>query len=154
MNAFHTHLLLNHFPVALSLVGYIIAFSGTFMGRRDVIKTGMLVLVAMGISSIVTWLSGYVAASDAQTEQWLPGSMVSEHASYATLSLWTSVIVASLAFVQWLGSVRSQAERNFFLKLVFVLGVLHIFLLGYTSFLGAKIRHQEIWNTTRTILSR
>ena len=140
----HIHLLLNHFPT----IGFSIAiglFIGAIVSRSDDLKKASLtVLVAVGILTFPTYLSGNAADQAIRNMPDVSKTLIATHEGAALISF---VLMEMTGAAAWLAlwqmrRVGSVSART--LGTVLLLSAITMGLVTRAANIGGEIRHSEI----------
>lgn len=144
MNSAHLHIVLNHFPLVITIITLLVA-AVAFITKQPVIKRlalGMMVLIAL--SSAAAFLSGRAA----EEEKFGPGSpamtQIERHEASASVT-WIVGLVAGAVGLGGLLMSRRVTDVPIPIMAVAVVALLvSAFFFMRTSNLGGQISHPEI----------
>jgi hypothetical protein len=143
MNAAHIHLLLNHVPVLGAVFGLLVLGYGYACGSRDVMKAGLGLLVIVGITGGLVYLTGEPAEELVEDLAGVSEAVLERHEAAA---LWATIGAGLVGLVALVGLVRWRAadlpRRYAGAVLALTLGLTG--LMGWTANLGGQVRHAEI----------
>lgn len=129
------HLLLNHFPVVLAVVGAVGALVGWLTRRRGPSHFGALSLALGGALTLLTYLTGWLGLAGAGTSPGIDPSTIAAHVAAARWGLLAGG-AAAVPAVAWL----RRGGRGW-LTATAVVGLLAAAALGWTAWEGGKIVH-------------
>jgi uncharacterized membrane protein len=139
----YTHLLINHFPVVLSISALAVSILALLLGRRGLWLTAMGALTAAGASIYPVFFTGN-KADHALNDPWYihPGT-IEAHDQFATIALWVILIAGAFAAYSWWRSLKRPADLipRWMRAGVFVGALAAAGIVAYTSFLGGQIIH-------------
>jgi uncharacterized membrane protein len=139
----YTHLLINHFPVVLSISALAVSILALLLGRRGLWLTAMGALTAAGASIYPVFFTGN-KADHALNDPWYihPGT-IEAHDQFATIALWVILIAGAFAAYSWWRSLKRPADLipGWMRAGVFVGALAAAGIVAYTSFLGGQIIH-------------
>jgi uncharacterized membrane protein YidH (DUF202 family) len=139
----YAHLLINHFPVVLSVSALAVAVLALLLGRRGLWLTAMGALTAAGISIYPVFLTGN-QADHALNDPWYihPGT-IDAHDKFATIALWVILVAGVFAAYAWWRSLKQPADLipGWMRAGVFVGALAAVIIVAYTAYLGGKIIH-------------
>jgi uncharacterized membrane protein len=144
MNAAHLHLVTTHLPVVGTVFGFCLLL-WSFVRRNEELKDiSLAVFVLAAIMAVPAYFSGRPADAFIKGTPGLLPALIERHAEVALLAfVGMSVLgVASLA-----GLIVFRSPRiypRWFLALALLLALAVVGLMGWTSNLGAQVRHAEI----------
>jgi len=140
----YAHLVINHFPVVLSISALAVIILALLLGRRGLWLTAMGALTAAGISIYPVFFTGK-QADHALNDPWYihPGT-IDAHDKFATITLWMVLVVGVFAAYSWWRSLKRPAELiPGWIRAGMVVGSLAtVGTVAYTAYLGGKIIHE------------
>src|SRR5216110_3087295 len=106
----YAHLVINHFPVVLSISGLAVTVLALLLGRRGLWLTAMGALTAAGAFVYPVFFTGN-QADHALNDPWYiqPGT-IDAHDNAATITLWVVLVVGVFAAYSWWRSLKRPAE--------------------------------------------
>jgi uncharacterized membrane protein len=141
----YAHLLINHFPVVLSVSALSVAILAYLLQRRGLWLTAMGALTAAGVFVYPVFLTG-AKADNALNDPWFvrPGA-INAHDDAALFALWVILIAGAFAAYCWWRSVKHPADviPVWMRAGVFVGALLSVTVVARTSYLGGKIVHDS-----------
>jgi uncharacterized membrane protein len=144
MNFVEIHLLLNHFPVIGSIIGFgllLISFFGKNDGLR---RASLIILAAVALVAIPTFASGKGAQLMLKDKPGISDAFVQRHEGAAMLTLWFVEATGALALAGlWQLHRRAQMPR-WNLLAVLVFSLLAVGLMARTGNTGGEISHPEV----------
>ena len=144
MNLAHVHLLVNHFPIIGSLIGFCLLL-GALLGRsQDLRRASLVVFLTMALLAIPTYLSGNAAQSAIKDLPGVSAALMEAHQDAALLAYAFLEITGAVAwFGLWQIRRTSRIGRGSLLALL-LLSFLTVGLMANAGNLGGLIRHPEI----------
>ena len=141
----YAHLLINHFPVVLSVSALGIAVLALILDRRGLWLTAMASLTIAGAFVYPVHLTG-VEADKALRNPWYvhPGAIAS-HEDAGTLAMYVILTVGVFAAYSWWRSLKRPAEAlPRWMRTGVVVGALAaVGVVTYAAYLGGKIIHES-----------
>ena len=144
MTWLYLHLIMNHFPIILTLLGT--AACGVGAGRRNQAAWtyGMVTIVLGGITAIPTWITGYQAHYVLENRLGFPEGTVEPHELLAEATMWIMLPMTALAAFAW-WRAREEPRRGpsppWVRPALLITAILGSILLSVTAFEGGKIGH-------------
>jgi uncharacterized membrane protein len=139
----YAHLLINHFPVVLSISALAVSILALLLGRRGLWLTAMGALTAAGAFVYPVFFTGG-RADHALNDPWYihPGT-IEAHDKFATIALWVILIAGAFAAYSWWRSLKRPADLipGWVRAGVFVGALAAAGIVAYTSYLGGQIIH-------------
>ena len=139
----YAHLLLNHFPVVLSIAALSVAILALLFNRRALWLTAMGALTAAGLFVYPVFLTGS-KAEDVLKDPWYvhPGA-IEAHDMAADWALWVILIAGAFAaYTWWLSLKRPTDAIPSWMRAGLLVGALAaVSIVARTAYLGGKIIH-------------
>lgn len=139
----YAHLLLNHFPVVLSIAALSVAILALLLNRRALWLTAMGALTAAGVFVYPVFLTGN-EADHALNDPWYvhPGA-IEAHDQAAGWALWVILIAGTFAAYTWWRSLKRPADAiPSWMRVGLLVGALAaVSIVARTAYLGGKIIH-------------
>jgi uncharacterized membrane protein len=137
------HLLINHFPVVLSVAALTVAVLALFLKRRALWLTAMGALTSAGLFIYPVFFTGN-QADHALNDPWYihPGT-IEAHDAAATWALWVILIAGAFGAYSWWRSLKRPAEviPTWMRAGVLVAALLAVSVVARTAYLGGEIVH-------------
>lgn len=146
-NAIHYHLLLNHFPVVLSVFGPMVFVYGLYRKNTEIIRVALLTFIASALISVPVYLSWKEAI---KTVSSIPGIDIHSlvlHESMATLTFWLILFLWMIS-VSFFYLTKKRPKRNYTLGYsgIFIFSLMVFLATVFTGYYGWNIRHTEIYS--------
>ncbi|MCX7737312.1 MAG: hypothetical protein N2319_11440 [Candidatus Kapabacteria bacterium] len=144
MNAAHLHLLLNHFPVILLIVGFVILIVGLIAKKKTLKITALVIFMCGSLITIPTYFSG--GNAEDIIEDISPESKVyiEKHEDQAKIFSITFYMLGILSFIGILGISKDQKYASWFTYLILIFSAISLYFAALTGNSGGEIRHTEI----------
>lgn len=153
MDLAHVHLLLNHFPVIGTIIGFGLFVLGLAGKSNDLKRAGLIVFLAISLVTIATYMSGN-GAEEAICQAAQPEDPCADKAvSKALIQHHESAALVAFAFMELTGALSWLALWQFRrlarvpranLAAVLVFSGATLLLMANAANLGGDIRHPEI----------
>jgi uncharacterized membrane protein len=95
------HVLINHFPVILTIVGTAVALLALIVRKRGTWLYATATLFLAGLSVVPTFLSGDPAAEQLRDSWYVTREAIREHDASAGWTLWGLIIMGLIAAYAW-----------------------------------------------------
>lgn len=144
MNAVHFHLMLNHFPIVLSILGFLILSTGLILCNRHIKGVALAVLLLGALFSFMTSQSGERAEGIVKNIPGIEKQMIHEHEEKAEpfSALFYALGLISLISLWSLVKQKKYSKHLSILSLALCIPVIVLgFVVGLS---GGEIRHTEI----------
>ena len=139
----YSHLLINHFPVVLSVVALAAAILAVLIRRRGIWQAAMAALAAAGLFIFPVHFTGD-KADEALNDPWYikPG-VIDAHDNAAGIAMWIILIAGAFAAYCWWRSLKRPQEilPGWMRAGVLVGALAAVISVTYTAYLGGKIIH-------------
>jgi uncharacterized membrane protein len=147
MNYAHIHLFLNHIPVVGIPIALMFTIFALIKSNKSLQRFSQFVLLGLAICVLPVYLTGEPAEEVVENLQGISSQLIEDHEEAATLSLILTLMIGGIAVVGlWFGNDEKKARL--ISLLIILISFLSILALGYTAFLGGKIRHTEFQQKT------
>ncbi len=140
----YMHLLINHFPVVLSISALAVTVLALILGRRGLWLTAMGALTAAGAVVYPVFFTGGKADDDLNDPWYIHPETIDKHDNFATITMWVILVVGAFAAYAWWRSLKRPADLiPGWMRAGIVLGSLAATgTVTYTAYLGGKIIHE------------
>jgi len=140
----YVHLLLNHFPVVLSVSALVVSLLALLLRRRGLWLTAMAALTAAGAFIYPVHFTGDKADHALNDPWYIKPGMIEAHDNAAGIALAVILIVGVFAAYSWWRSLTRPADLiPGWMRAGIVVGALAaVGTVAYTAFLGGKIIHE------------
>ena len=101
MDAAYLHLLVNHFPIVLAIVGAAAAVLGLFVQRRAVWLYAAASLTLAGVSVYPVMLTGHRAEEIVEKRWYASRPAIREHEEAAELATWVTLAAGVVSALCW-----------------------------------------------------
>jgi uncharacterized membrane protein len=140
----YVHLLLNHFPVVMSVAGLTVALLALLLNRRVLWLTAMAALTIAGAFIYPVFFTGS-KAGQALNDPWYirPGAMEA-HDKAADWALWLILIAGTFAAYSWWRSLKRPVEAipGWMRTGIVIAALAAVSVVARTAYLGGKIIHE------------
>jgi uncharacterized membrane protein len=144
MNFAHIHLLLNHFPVIGSIIGFGLFLISLF-GKNDDLRRGSLIIfAAMALVAIPAFASGKGAQLMLKEKPGISDAFVERHEGAAMLALWFLEATGALALAGLWQFHRRARMARWNVSAVLIFSLLAVGLMVRTGNTGGEISHAEV----------
>jgi uncharacterized membrane protein len=139
----YVHLLINHFPVVLSVAALAVAVLALILNRRGLWLTTMGTLTAAGVVVYPVFFSGNQADHALRDPWYIHAGTIDAHDAAALWALWVILIAGAFAAYSWWRSLTRPAETiPVWIRAGVVVGaLLAASVVARTAYLGGEIIH-------------
>ncbi len=141
----YAHLVINHFPVVLSVAGLAVALLALVFNRRGLWQTAMGALTGAGLFVFPVHFTGDQADEALHDPWYIRHGAIDAHDNAATIAMYVILIIGAFAAYSWWRSVKRPAESlpRWVRSAVVVGGLLATGTVTYAAYLGGKIIHES-----------
>lgn len=107
MDAAYLHILLNHFPIILSLLGLAAAVASFVWRRRAVWLYAVATLTLAGLTAYPVVLTGHAAEKSMEDMNYVQREAIHDHEEAADLSMWVLLATGAVSAYAWWRALRA-----------------------------------------------
>lgn len=152
MNDAHLHLLSNHFPIIIPIIGLLVMIFGLFLRSDPVKRTAYGIFVLGALLTIPAFYTGEGAEEVVETIQGIDEAFIEEHEEKAETFAWLAYLLGGIALI----GLWSNWTKKSFSPTISIITILYSLVVLYfaqqTGTTGGEIRHTEI-RSEATMLS-
>lgn len=140
----HLHLMVNHFPIVLTLTGLVVALAALVARRRVLWVYALATLTAAGLFAIPAFLSGSQAGDVVERRPGVSEAAVDAHEEAAEAALWVVLAMGAVSAFAWWRLTRRDAPvlpAPALRALVLAAALAGGGTVGYAALLGGRISH-------------
>jgi uncharacterized membrane protein len=140
----YVHLLINHFPVVLSVVALIAALGAVITNRRGLWLNAMAMLTAAGLVVYPVHFTGDEADHALHNPWYIKEGVIDAHDSAAGIATWIIIVAGIVAAYAWWRALKRRDEIiPGWIRTGVLVGALAGFgSVAYAAYLGGKIIHE------------
>jgi uncharacterized membrane protein len=140
----YAHLIINHFPVVLSVSALAVTILALLVGRRGLWLTAMGALTAAGLFVYPVHFTGDKAQHALRDPWFVHAGAIEAHDNAAGIAMVVILIVGAFAAYSWWRSLKSPGELipGWMRAGVLVGSLGAVGTVTYTAYLGGKIIHE------------
>jgi uncharacterized membrane protein len=141
----YAHLLLNHFPVVLSVSGLVVALLALVMNRRGLWQGAMAALTVAGLFVFPVHLTGDKADQAMRDPWYVSRGAIEAHDNAASIAMYVILIVGAFAAYSWWRSLKRPGEvmPSWIRSGILIGGLLATGTVTYAAYLGGRIIHDS-----------
>ena len=143
MNPAHFHLMINHFPVIGLVIGAAVLCAAMLRRSEELARVGAILLIFVALITIPVYLTGEPAE---EIVEHLPGAsedLLHAHEDVAIYAMILIEIIGAAALIGLVAFRNKSALPQWFAPGLFVLSLVAVVLVGWTSYVGGQIMHPE-----------
>lgn len=139
----YSHLLINHFPVVLSVVALGAAILALLLRRRGIWQAAMGALVIAGLFVYPVHFTGDKADEALRDPWYIRPGVIDAHDNAAGIAMWVILLAGAFAAYSWWRSLkRPQEPLPVWVRAGVVVGAIAaVGTVTYTAYLGGRIIH-------------
>lgn len=139
----YIHLLINHFPVVLSVAALSVAILALILNKRGLWLAAMAALTAAGLFIYPVHFSGNEADHALKDPWYIQPGTIEAHDKAAGFAMWVILIVGAFAAYCWWKSLKRPADLiPAWMRAGILVGALAaVSIVARTAYLGGKIIH-------------
>jgi uncharacterized membrane protein len=140
----YAHLVINHFPVVLSVSALAVAILALLLRRRGLWLTAMGALAVSGAFIYPVHFSGKKADQTLNDPWYIHPGVIEAHKQAADWAMWVILIAGAFAAYSWWRSLKRPDEGipGWMRGGVIVGALLAVAVVARTAYLGGKIIHE------------
>jgi|SRR3954468_12350526 uncharacterized membrane protein len=140
----YAHLIINHFPVVLSVSALAVTVLALLLRRRGLWLTAMGALTAAGLFVYPVHFTGDKAGQALQDRWFVHARAIEAHDDAAGIAMVVILIAGAFAAYSWWRSLKRPGERiPAWMRAGVLVGALgSVGTVTYTAYLGGKIIHE------------
>ena len=145
-NAAHLHLLVNHFPIFLPLLGLIILIVGIAFKSEIVKRVSLAMFIFSGIFAFIAFSTGE-GAEEIVEELKRSHDLIHEHEEAAETFTWLSYILALFSIIAFWFNWKKHPFKDLSMYIALLISVIVIYFSYPTGQTGGEITHPEVSNS-------
>jgi uncharacterized membrane protein len=147
MNGAHWHLIVNHFPIILPVVGAIVMSVGLIL-KSDIIKrTAFVIFIFSAFATIAAMSTGESAENVIENIAEIDKNYIESHEEKAEIFALLSYILGSVSLLGIWANFKTKKISTIITIATLLLSIVVLFFAKETGTTGGEIRHTEIRNS-------
>lgn len=144
MNPLHIHLLINHLPIAGTLLGIFVLILALWRRSEQTEFIAYFLFTISSLGAVITYLTGEGAEEAVEHLQGFSKTVIENHEDFALYPLLALILlgivsVAGMIFIQKKSGLARKMP-----SILLVLSLISFILIAWTGYLGGQIRHTEL----------
>ncbi|MCX6148354.1 MAG: hypothetical protein NTW25_14055 [Candidatus Kapabacteria bacterium] len=144
MNGAHIHMVLNHFPIIGTIIGFLVLVAGFFLKSSTIKRVGLGILIFTSIVGIPAFLSGDKAEDVIENIAGVNKHLIHEHEEIAEKFIWFIVLIGISSLVTLYLDLKEKTINIKLYYVVLALTFVSILISKNVGTTGGEIRHSEI----------
>ena len=146
MDAAYLHIVVNHFPIILCVVGTVAALLGLAFQRRGLWVYAAASITLAGLLIYPVSLTGHRAEDIVEKRWYASKEAIHEHEEAGELAVWVTLAAGAIAGYAWFRAARPRHREDRFPSglgtLLALAGLVATGTLGYTAWQSGFIVHK------------
>lgn len=138
------HLLVNHLPVVLPIVGTVLLAAGLLVRSAPVREAALWTLLMAGLFSVPAYYSGGWAETEMKNFPGVTRATMHEHEEAAEVAWIAGMVLGAAGLALLVLLRRGKRIAGYVWALVILVGIATSVLMARAAHLGGMIRHEEI----------
>jgi len=144
MNDAHLHLLFNHLPIIIPIVGLLVLFVNIIVRSEIVQRVGYLILILGAIATVPAFFTGEGAEEIVENLEGITHDIIHEHEEVAETFAILSYILGGLSLLGLWANLKRKSFSLWLGYAIFAYGFVVLVFAQQTGVTGGEIRHTEI----------
>lgn len=144
MNEAHVHLLINHFPIIVPIIGLLVMIGGFYFRSEIVKRTAYFIFIFGSILTIPAFATGGGAEDVVKQIQGIDKSFIEAHEEMADVFAVLSYILGGVSVFGLWASIKQKSFSNTLAVITILFSLVVLFYAAKTGTTGGEIRHTEI----------
>lgn len=150
MDQGHLHLIMTHLPIFGAFLGCIVLLEGIWVKSDQVKLAGYSLLIIAAIGAIISYVTGEAAEELVEGIPGIAETMVEEHEEFAMFALVALIAAGVFSLIGCYLHWKNMTWKSNMAVITLMVCVVSFALVGWTGYLGGKIRHTELFVTVNT----
>lgn len=148
MNDAHLHLVLNHLPIIIPVIGLLILIGGIIFKSEIIKRTAYLIFILGAIITIPAFATGEGAEEVIEKLSGVDENLIKNHEEIAeTFAIFCYVLGGSSLIGLWFNYYK-KSFSNTITYLIILVSIITFYFAKQTGTSGGEIRHSEIREST------
>lgn len=144
MNGAHLHLLFNHFPIIVTIVGLLIMVGG-FLFKSEILKrAAYCIFILSAITAIPSFLTGGEAEEVVEGIKGIDERFIEVHEETAEIFANLLYILGGISLIGLWANWKKKSFSNIISFVIIAFTLIVLFYGKQTGITGGEIRHTEI----------
>lgn len=144
MNDAHLHLVLNHLPIILPIIGLLIMIGGLVFSSEILKRTAYLVFVLAAIVAIPSFATGEGAEDVVEKLSGVDENLIKKHEEIAEKFAILCYILGGISLLGLWSNFYKNSFTTIISYLVILICIITLYFAKQTGTSGGEIRHSEI----------
>ena len=148
MNQTHLHLIITHLPIFGSILGAIVLVFGIWSKSSQTKIAAYFLFIISAIGAAVAYVTGEDAEDTVEKIQGISKDLINQHEDVAAFALISLIILGVGSLISLVLTYKDSKFSGAASIIMLIISLISFSILARTGWLGGKIRHTEISNTS------
>ncbi len=144
MNEAHFHLVFNHLPIIIPIVGILVLLAGIILSSEIIKRTAFFIFILGALGTIPAFATGEGAEEVIENIQGIDEKFIKIHEEAAETFAVLSYLLGGIALIGLWANWKKKAFAKTLSLLVLVFAIAALFFAKQTGTTGGEIRHTEL----------
>lgn len=144
MNGAHWHLVLNHLPIIIPMVGLLVMIGGLLIKSEILKRAAYSVFILGALTAIVAFSTGEGAEEVIEEIQGIDERLIRVHEEAAEIFAILLYVLGGISLIGLWANWKGKSFSNLITFLTVTLSLVGLFYAKQTGTTGGEIRHTEI----------
>ncbi|HSO88832.1 MAG TPA: hypothetical protein VLQ91_19920 [Draconibacterium sp.] len=144
MNEAHFHLVFNHLPIIIPIVGILVLLSGILLSSELMKRTAFFIFILGALGTIPAFATGEGAEEVIENIQGIDEKYIKIHEEAAETFAILSYLLGGIALIGLWANWKKMAFAKTLSLIVLVFAIAALFFAKQTGTTGGEIRHTEL----------
>lgn len=144
MNDAHYHLVVNHFPIIGTILGFGVLLAGIFLKNNIVKNVSYCLFIVAAIFAALSTNTGGMAAHAIKGIPDITKERIHEHAEMGEKLAYVLYLLAVVSLIGLYMNIKNHSKAGLMSFIALVIAAVAVFLGQQTGTSGGEIRHTEI----------
>lgn len=142
------HLVFSHLPIFASIIGLLVLIHGMYTRNSQTKMASYDIFIISGIGAATSYFTGEGAEEAVENLPGISKDLIHSHEESAELTMVIMVLLAIAAFIALIVTLKNNRNANWLATACLLIAFAGFIFSARTGWLGGKIRHSEISNTS------
>jgi uncharacterized membrane protein len=148
MNQAHWHLMITHLPIFGSILGAMVLIYGIWSSSKQTKMAAYYLLIVSAVGAVIAYITGEGAEDTVEKIQGISKNLISEHEEAGLFALISLIVLGIGSLFSIIITYKEKKYSGKISVVMLVLSLICFSIVARTGYLGGKIRHTEINNTS------
>lgn len=144
MNEAHFHLVFNHLPIIIPIVGILVLLAGMLLSSEIIKRTAFFIFILGALGTIPAFATGEGAEEVIENIQGIDEKFIKIHEEAAETFAILSYFLGGIALIGLWANWKKMAFAKTLSLIVLVFAIAALFFAKQTGTTGGEIRHTEL----------